>query len=188
MASSPETRDPERADDLDLAGAYDLVYDELRRLAAYYMRRERSNHTLQPTALVNEAYLRLVKQESQVFMNRTQFICLAANMMRRILVNHAVHRNRQKRDGELVRVTLDRAVNEFAEDALNLIDLDEALSKLTKLSERQARIFELRFFGGLMIEETAEVLETSLTTVKREWQMAKLFLQRELFSNQGETP
>lgn len=170
-----------KSDDLDLESAYNLVYDELRRLAAYYMRRERANHTLQPTALVNEAYLRLVKQENQVFLNRTQFICLAANMMRRILVNHAVHRNRQKRDGELVRVTLDRAVNEFAEDALNLIELDVALHKLAKLSERQARIFELRFFGGLMIEEAAEILETSPTTVKREWQVAKLFLQRELF-------
>jgi RNA polymerase sigma-70 factor, ECF subfamily len=170
-----------KSSELDLESAYNLVYDELRRLAAYYMRRERSNHTLQPTALVNEAYLRLVKQENQVFLNRTQFICLAANMMRRILVNHAVHRNRHKREGELVRVTLDRAVNEFAEDALNLIELDVALNKLAKLSERQARIFELRFFGGLMIEEAAEVLDTSPTTVKREWQMAKLFLQRELF-------
>jgi RNA polymerase sigma-70 factor, ECF subfamily len=170
-----------KSSELDLESAYNLVYDELRRLAAYYMRRERSNHTLQPTALVNEAYLRLVKQENQVFLNRTQFICLAANMMRRILVNHAVHRNRQKRDGELVRVTLDRAVNEFAEDALNLIELDVALNKLAKLSQRQARIFELRFFGGLMIEEAAEVLDTSPTTVKREWQIAKLFLQRELF-------
>ncbi len=169
-------------EDLGLAAAYDLVYDELRRLAAYYMRRERSNHTLQPTALVNEAYLRLVKQENQVFVNRTQFICLAANMMRRILVNHAVRRNRQKREGELLQVTLDRAVNEFAEDSLNLLELDEALSKLAALNERQARIFELRFFGGLMIEEAAEVLETSPTTVKRDWQMAKLFLQRELFS------
>ncbi len=169
-------------EDLGLAAAYDLVYDELRRLAAYYMRRERSNHTLQPTALVNEAYLRLVKQENQIFVNRTQFICLAANMMRRILVNHAVRRNRQKREGELLQVTLDRAVNEFAEDSLNLLELDEALSKLAALNERQARIFELRFFGGLMIEEAAEVLETSPTTVKRDWQMAKLFLQRELFS------
>jgi len=166
---------------LDLESAYSLVYEELRRLAAFYMRRERSNHTLQPTALVHEAFLRLVKQENQVFLNRTQFIALAANMMRRILVNHAVHRNRQKREGELVRVTMDRAVNEFAKNELNLIELDEALQKLAKLSERQERIFELRFFGGLSVEEVAEVLEISPATVKREWQVAKLFLQRELF-------
>jgi RNA polymerase sigma-70 factor, ECF subfamily len=102
-------------------------------------------------------------------------------MMRRILVNHAVHRNRQKREGELVRVTIDRAVNEFAKNELNLIELEEALQKLKKLSERQERIFELRFFGGLMVEECAEVLEISPATIKREWQVAKLFLQRELF-------
>lgn len=181
MDSAPETKDFAELQKLDLESAYDLVYDELRRLAAYYMRQERSNHTLQPTALVNEAYLRLVKQENQVYLNRTQFISLAANMMRRILVNHAIHRNRQKREGELVRVTIDRAVNEFAENELNLIELDEALNRLAKLSERQARIFELRFFGGLMVEEVAEVLEISAATVKREWQIAKMFLQRELF-------
>ncbi len=175
------TNDFTESNELDLAGAYSLVYDELRRLAAYYMRQERSNHTLQPTALVHEAFLRLVKQENQVFLNRTQFISLAANMMRRILVNHAVHRNRQKREGELIRVTMDRAVNEFAKNELNLIELEEALQKLAKLSERQERIFELRFFGGLMVEEVAEVLEISQATVKREWQIAKLFLQRELF-------
>jgi RNA polymerase sigma factor (TIGR02999 family) len=175
------TKDFDESNQLDLEGAYNLVYDELRRLAAYYMRQERSNHTLQPTALVHEAFLRLVKQENQVYLNRTQFISLAANMMRRILVNHAIHRNRQKREGELVRVTIDRAVNEFAKNELNLIELDEALQKLAKLSERQERIFELRFFGGLNVEEVAEVLEISPATIKREWQIAKLFLQRELF-------
>lgn len=183
MDPAPELPENEEVDDLNLEGAYTVVYDELRRLAAYYMRRERTNHTLQPTALVNEAYLRLVKQDKQVFLNRTQFISLAANMMRRILVNHAVHRNRQKRDGELIRVTLDRAVNEFAKDELDLLELDEALVKLANLSARQAQIFELRFFGGLMVEEVAEVLESSPATVKREWQIAKLFLQRELFSH-----
>ncbi len=181
MESPLITRDFTESNELDLEQAYSLVYDELRRLASYYMRQERSNHTLQPTALVHEAYLRLVKQENQVFLNRTQFISLAANMMRRILVNHAVHRKRQKREGELVRVTLDRAVNEFAENELNLIELDEALQRLAKLSERQERIFELRFFGGLSVEEVAEVMKISSATVKREWQIAKLFLQRELF-------
>lgn len=182
MESAPNSELPE-SNEIDLESAYNSVYDELRRLAAYYMRQERSNHTLQPTALVHEAYLRLVKQENQIFLNRTQFIALAANMMRRVLVNHAVHRNRQKREGELIRVTIDKAVNEFAKNELNLLELDEALHKLAKLSERQARIFELRFFGGLMVEEVAEVLTISVATVKREWQIAKLFLQRELFGN-----
>ncbi len=181
MDLPPKIEEFTESGEIDLEHAYSLVYDELRRLAAYYMRQERSNHTLQATALVHEAYLRLVKQENQVFLNRTQFISLAANMMRRILVNHAVHRKRQKREGELVRVTLDRAVNELAEEELNLLELDEALHRLAKLSERQARVFELRFFGGLMVEEIAEVLEISPATVKREWQIAKLFLQRELF-------
>ena len=181
MELPPITKNFTESNELDLESAYNLVYDELRRLAAYYMRQERSNHTLQPTALVNEAYLRLVRQENQVFLNRTQFISLAANMMRRILVNHAIHRNRQKREGDLVRVTIDRAVNEFAKNELNLIELEEALLKLKNLSERQERIFELRFFGGLMVEEVAEVLQISPATIKREWQVAKLFLQRELF-------
>ena len=181
MESPPMTTDFTESNELDLEGAYSLVYDELRRLAAYYMRQERSNHTLQPTALVHEAYLRLIKQENQHFFNRTQFIALAANMMRRILVNHAVHRNRQKREGELVRVTIDRAVNEFAKNELNLIELDEALNHLARNDERTARVFELRFFGGLTIEEIAEVLEISPATTKREWKIAALFLQRELF-------
>ena len=181
MKSPPVTKDSTESSELDLESAYNLVYDELRRLAAYYMRRERSNHTLQPTALVNEAYLRLVKQENQVYLNRTQFISLAANMMRRILVNHALHRSRQKREGELVKVTLDRAVNEFAENELNLIELDQALNRLTATDERTSRVFELRFFGGLSVEEVGEVLEISPATVKREWQIGALFLRRELF-------
>jgi RNA polymerase sigma-70 factor, ECF subfamily len=182
MESTPITRNFAESGELDLESAYNLVYDELRRLAAYYMRQERSNHTLQPTALVNEAFLRLVKQENQVFLNRTQFIALAANMMRRILVNHSKHRNRQKRDGELIRVTLDHAVDSFQED-LSLLELDEALEKLTAKDKRTARIFELRLFGGLTIEETAEVLEISTATTKREWRIAALFLQREMYQS-----
>jgi RNA polymerase sigma factor (TIGR02999 family) len=180
MGDTPITRDLENDEDLELQEVYPMVYDELRRLAAFYMRQERSNHTLQPTALVHEAYLRLEQQEKGVFVNRTQFISIAANMMRRILVNHAAHRNRQKREGTYVRVTLDRAVDAFADDALNLLELDHALRDLARLDERQTRIFELRFFGGLTIEEIGEVLEISPATVKREWTTAKLFLQREL--------
>jgi RNA polymerase sigma factor (TIGR02999 family) len=184
MKSSPVTKDSSGSSSLDLESAYDLVYDELRRLAAYYMRQERSNHTLQPTALVHEAFLRLVDQENQVFLNQTQFVSLAANMMRRILVDHAKARHRQKREGGFVKVTLDQAVNEFAENELNLLELDEALSKLTNTDERTARVFELRFFGGLTIEEVAGVLGISPATTKREWKIAALFLQRELFRHQ----
>jgi RNA polymerase sigma factor (TIGR02999 family) len=180
MSLSPITRDAD--ENLELDKLYPLVYDELRRLAGYYMRQERTNHTLQPTALVHEAYLRLFEQEKSVFMSRTQFIGMAANMMRRILVNHAVSRNRQKREGSLVRVTLDRAVDAFDEDKLNLLILDEALHDLANLDARQARVFELRFFGGLTIEEVGEVLDISPATVKREWTTAKLFLQRELYN------
>lgn len=167
---------------LELDKLYQLVYDELRRLAAFYMRRERGDHTLQPTALVHEAYLRMFEQEKSIYLNRTQFIGMAANMMRRILVNHAVARKRQKREGSMLRVTLDHAVDAFNEDKLNLLILDEALNDLANLDERQARVFELRFFGGLTIEEVAEVMRISPATVKREWTIAKLFLQRELSS------
>jgi RNA polymerase sigma factor (TIGR02999 family) len=122
----------------------------------------------------------LEKQEKGTYLNRTQFISVAAKMMRRILVNHAVHRNRQKREGTYVQITLDRAVDAFREDSLNLLDLERALAELAKLDERQERIFELRFFGGLTIEEIGEVLDISVATVKREWATAKLFLRRQL--------
>lgn len=183
MEHVPITRDADDPQEYDLNELYPLVYDELKRLASYYMRQERTNHTLQPTALVHEAYLRLNDQEKGQFLNRTQFIKIAANMMRRILVNHAVSRNRQKREGAFVRVTLDRAVDAFDENELNLIVLDEALQSLAKLDERQARIFELRFFGGLTVEEASEVMNISPATVKREWSIAKLFLQRELYEH-----
>ena len=185
MDSIPITRDPNDGQDFELNEVYPLVYDELKRLASFYMRQERTNHTLQPTALVHEAYLRLNEQEKGRYLNRTQFIKIAANMMRRILVNHAVSRNRQKREGHFIRVTLDRAVDAFDENELNLLALDEALHGLARLDERQARIFELRFFGGLTIEETAEVMNISPATVKREWTTAKLYLQRELFNRGG---
>jgi RNA polymerase sigma factor (TIGR02999 family) len=180
MNRTPVTREAETEGNLELNKLYPLVYDELRRLAFYYMRQERTEHTLQPTALVHEAYLRLFEQENGSYLNRTQFISIAANMMRRILVNHAVSRNRQKREGGMLRVTLDRAVDTFEEQTLNLLVLDKALKDLSRLDERQARIFELRFFGGLTVEETAQVVDVSTATIKREWTIAKLFLQREL--------
>ena len=188
MASTnpiPITREPKISQGSALENIYPQVYDELRRLAAFYMRQERTDHTLQPTALVHEAFLRLAAQEKGIFENRNQFVSVAAKMMRRILVNHAVARKRQKREGTLVRITLDRAVDEFAAGELNLLDLDEALRRLARLDERQERIFELRFFGGLSIEETAEVFGISPATVKREWTTAKLFLQRELYNDKS---
>jgi RNA polymerase sigma-70 factor (ECF subfamily) len=181
MSNVPITRDPLLEAGVELADVYPQVYDELRRLAGFYMRQERSDHTLQPTALVHEAYLRLANEEKGTFLNRTQFISIAANMMRRILVNHAVRRNRQKREGTYIQVTLDRAVDSFGKAELNLLDLDAALNALARLDKRQARVFELRFFGGLTIEEIEQVMSISAATVKREWTTAKLFLQRELF-------
>lgn len=156
------------------------VYTELRRVADGFLRRERFDHTLQPTALVHEAYLRLVDQQSVNWQNRAQFFGLAAQMMRRILINYAKGRHAEKRGGLASRVSLDEAVSFFEERDLNLCALDEALETLGALDPQQSRIIELRFFGGLTIEEVAEVLALSPATVKREWSSAKLWLRREL--------
>lgn len=180
MNSTLDTGNWKSSEESNIDDIYPLVYNELKRLARYYMQQERLNHTLQPTALVHEAYLRLTKQEKTSFENRTQFLSVAANMMRRILVNHAVRRNRQKNEGAMLRVTLDRAIESFEETDLDLMILDEALTNLAELDNRQARIFELRFFGGLTVEETAEVVDVSPATVKRDWKIATLYLQREL--------
>ncbi len=158
-----------------------LVYAELHRLAASYLSRERSDHTLQPTALVNEAYLRLIDQNSVAWENRAQFFGIAAQMMRRILVNHARDRHADKRGGpDVLRVSLDEAISFFEERDVNLVALDEALTRLEEMDQRQSQIVELRFFGGLTIEEVAAQLHTSRATVKREWSTAKLWLLREL--------
>ena len=158
-----------------------LVYAELHRLAASYLSRERSDHTLQPTALVNEAYLRLIDQNSLAWENRAQFFGIAAQMMRRILVNHARDRHADKRGGpDILRVSLDDAISFFEERDVNLVALDEALTRLAEMDQRQSQIVELRFFGGLKIEEVAAQLHTSPATVKREWATAKLWLLREL--------
>jgi RNA polymerase sigma factor (TIGR02999 family) len=156
----------------------EAVYDDLRRLAAKYMRNERGDHTLQATALVHEAYIRLVDWKNVSWQNRAHFFAVAAQVMRKILVDNARAKNAGKRGGQ--KISLDEAVSFAEEKELNLIALDEALSNLEKLDERQARIVELRFFGGLSIEETAYVLDVSATTVKREWTFAKAWFQREL--------
>ncbi len=159
-----------------------VVYAELRSLAENYLRRERINHTLQPTALVHEAYLRLVDQREVNWQNRAQFFGVAAQMMRRILVNHARERHASKRGGKAAdyKLSLDEAVSYFAERDVELVKLDDALRALETLDAQQSRIVELRFFGGLTIEEAAEVLSVSPATVKREWTTAKLWLKREI--------
>jgi len=157
-----------------------LVYDELRRLARQQMRRESPGHTLQTTALVNEAYLRLVDQRKAHWQNRAQFFGVAAQLMRRILVNHARGRNRMKRAGDLQKVSLDEAAIVSPEAAADLLALHDALEKLETTNERMGRIVELRFFGGLSIEEAAEVLKVSPGTVMKDWTFAKAFLHEEI--------
>jgi RNA polymerase sigma factor (TIGR02999 family) len=156
------------------------VYAELRRLAEAYLSRERPDHTLQPTALVHEAYLRLVDQRSVDWRNRAHFFGTAAEMMRRILVNHAHARRSVKRGGDMPRLALDDAVGFYEERDLDLVALDDALRELALLDARQSRVVELRFFAGLTIEETAEVLAISPATVKREWCLARAWLRREI--------
>ena len=159
----------------------ELVYDDLRRLAGAYMQNERSDHTLQATALVHEAYMRLVDWKNVSWQNRAQFFSVAAEVMRKVLIDHARARGSQKRFGH--KLVLDEAVSLPDRRPIDLIALDEALQALEKLDPRQAKIVELRFFGGLTIEETAYILQVSETTVRREWTFAKAWFQRELGQN-----
>lgn len=156
-----------------------LVYAELHRLAEIAMRRESEGHTLQPTELVNEAFVRLVGQRDADWRNRAQFFAVASQTIRRILVDHARHRHRQKRDHG-VRVTLDEALVASPGRSLDLVALDDALAQLDALAPRQARVVELRFFGGLDLAETAQALDISPATVKRDWNFARAFLLRQL--------
>lgn len=156
-----------------------LVEAELRRLARAYMRRERREHTLQTTALVNEAFLRLTDARRVRWNDRAHFIGMAAVLMRRVLVDHARTRGARKRGGDIRRVTLDEGLV-AAEPAVDVLALDRALSALAAADPRKGRLIELRFFGGLSVEETAEVLQVSPDTVKRDWRIAKLWLLREL--------
>ena len=159
---------------------FPLVYGELRKLAASRMRSERGSHTLQPTALVHEAYLRLIEQHSSDWQNRAHFFGLAAEMMRRILVNHAVKNNAEKRFGNQTRLALDEIVDFTSGADINLVSLDEALNNLAEFDPKQAKIVELKFFGGLTNEEIAEVTGVSDSTVKREWRIAKAWLHEQL--------
>ncbi|HET8548308.1 MAG TPA: sigma-70 family RNA polymerase sigma factor [Bryobacteraceae bacterium] len=158
-----------------------LVYAEMRRVAQRYLRRERSDHTLQGTALVHEAFLRLIDQRNVQWQNRAHFFGVAAQMIRRILVDYARSRHTAKRGADAVRLSLDEAAGGMVEARdIDLIALDDALNRLAQLDPQQSRIVELRFFTGLSIEETAEVLGISPATVKRDWVTAKALLYREL--------
>lgn len=158
-----------------------MVYSELRRLAGNYLRRERRDHTLQPTALVNEAYLKLIDQKTARWQNRAQFFGVAAQLMRRILVDHARQRHADKRGGsDQQRLSITNAERLVKQPEVDLLALHEALNELKALDPQQERIVELRFFGGLSIEETAEVLGVGHATVERDWKMARAWLRRKL--------
>lgn len=157
-----------------------VVYRELHSRAANYLRYERRDHTLQPTALVNEIYLKLVNQKDISWQNRAQFYGVAAQMMRRVLVDHARNRAADKRGGDMIKVSIDEVANLSDQQGVDLIVLDDALSRLAQLDERQSQIVELRFFAGLSVEETAKALEVAPITVMREWRIAKMWLYNEL--------
>jgi RNA polymerase sigma factor (TIGR02999 family) len=160
-----------------------LVYEELRRLARRYLARERPDHTLAPTALVHEAYLRLVDQSQVNYQSRAHFFGIAARLMRQILINHAEAHRAAKRGGDAQRLSLsyvDNAARHSEKEELDLLALDEALQRLERMDEPQCRIVELRYFGGLTVEETAEVMKVSPATVKREWSTARAWLRHEL--------
>jgi RNA polymerase sigma factor (TIGR02999 family) len=169
-----------RGDEEALDQLMPLVYGELRRLAGAYLRRERQEHTLQPTALVNEAYLKLVRQRNMPWQNRAQFFGVAAQLMRRILVDHARANYASKRGGHQVHVSLKNIRASETQVEADVLALHDVLNRLAEIDPDQSRIVELRFFGGLTIEETAEVMQVSHSTVEREWKLAKAWLKREL--------
>jgi RNA polymerase sigma-70 factor, ECF subfamily len=157
-----------------------LIYDELKRIASRYLRRERADHTFQPTALVNEAYLKMIDINQITWQNKAHFLGVAANQMRRILVDYARQHNAEKRGGELHILTLNEEIDKAEEQSTELIALDDALVELAKMDPVKAKLVELRYFGGLTVEETAEVLEVSAITVKRHWRMTKAWLYGQL--------
>ena len=157
-----------------------MLYEELRRLARHFLAAERSDHTLQPTALVHEAYLRLVDQHAVDWQNRAHFLGVAASMMRRILINHARAHQAAKREGFANAIALEDALGVFANPQIDLLELNRALQQLAEIDPQQGRVVELRYFGGLTIEETAEVMGISAATVKREWATARLWLLQKI--------
>ena len=171
---------PEDPGSLDVNELLPVVYQELRRLAAGYIRHEKPGQTLQPTALVHEAYLRLLKDRPGRWQNRAHFCAIAAHSMRQILIERARARGASKRGGARHRITLDEGLLAGEDRSVDLLALDEALERLAALDPEQARLVELRFFGGLTVEETAEAMNISPATVKRHWTIAKAWLTREL--------
>ncbi len=158
-----------------------LVYEELRRQASRYLRREREGHTLQTTALIHEAYLKLIDQKNVDWQNRSHFFAIAAQSMRRILVDYARERHREKRGGAAENLPIEEAAFVVSgEKSVDLVALDEALTRLARFDERQARVVELRYFSGLSIDETAEILGVSNVTVRRDWNLAKAWLHQEI--------
>lgn len=157
-----------------------LVYDELHKVAAQYLRKQRTDHTLQPTALVNEAYLKLVDISNVSWEDRAHFFAVASQTMRHVLVDHARSRNREKRGGGAQKVSLDEAVSFAKQQEIDVLSLDEAMRELAQIDEQQSKIVELRFFGGLTVEEAAVVLRISPATVKREWRVAKAWLYKRI--------
>jgi RNA polymerase sigma factor (TIGR02999 family) len=173
-------RESSQGDADAMARLVPVIYDELRALAASYLRRERPDHTLQPTALANEAYIRLVDQRVVQWNNRSHFFGIAAKMMRRILVDHARAHRAGKRGGDAERVPLDEASAWTSPHDVDLIALDIALDSLARHDERKAKVVEMRFFGGMSVDETADVLGVASVTVMRDWTMAKAYLLREM--------
>jgi RNA polymerase sigma factor (TIGR02999 family) len=172
-----------QGDEAALQQLIPLVHRELHQIAGRCLKRERPGHTLQPTALVNEAYLRLIDVRRVDWKNRTHFLAMSARLMRRVLVDFARSRQYQKRGGGVMRVSLDEAHRVSTERGQDLVALDEALSALSAIDERKARVIELRFFGGLTVEETAEVLDVSRDTVLRDWRLARAWLMQELLKS-----
>jgi RNA polymerase sigma factor (TIGR02999 family) len=162
--------------------AFEIVYDELRQIASYLMQAERADHTLQPTALVNEAYIRLVDQSRIEWKNRAHFLAIAARAMRQILVEYARHKAAAKRGGGRQRVTLSGRLGLGKEPCLETLEIDEILNKFEKMSERLARVVEYRVFGGMTAKEVAHVLDVSRQTVQEDWQVAKMWLTNRLKS------
>jgi len=161
-----------------------VLYEELRRLARHFLAAERSDHTLQPTALVHEAYIRLIDQRSVDWRNRAHFLAMAATMMRRILINHALAHKAAKRQGSVEVMALDEAFGISTDPRVDLLHLNTTLERLNGMDAQQARVVELRYFGGLSVDETAEVLGISPATVKREWSTARLWLMQQMEGGQ----
>lgn len=183
LLSNLSRGDPQAASEL-----IPVVYEELRRLAASYMRRERPDHTLQATALVHEAYVKLLEQRSVDWQSRAHFFGIAAQVMRRILIDHARGHLRQKRGGENQKVSIDGAVVFSEQQSAEVLAVDESLQRLEKVDPRQARVVELRFFGGLNVDEIAEILKVSDKTVKRDWSVARAWLYADMKKRHGTDP